>query len=49
MTCTRILAVETSTNHVRLEDRNVAVGTFPIGVNMDLVNEKRHVSSMLTV
>ncbi|TPX57884.1 hypothetical protein SpCBS45565_g08129 [Spizellomyces sp. 'palustris'] len=42
MTCTRLLALESTPRGVQLEDRVVSVMPIPIGINLDALNEKRN-------
>ncbi|KAI8587363.1 glycosyltransferase family 20-domain-containing protein [Geranomyces variabilis] len=41
MTCTRLLALESTPRGVQLEDRVVAVMPIPIGIDLGALNEKR--------
>ncbi|KAI9017165.1 glycosyltransferase family 20-domain-containing protein [Gaertneriomyces semiglobifer] len=41
MTCTRLLAVESTPRGVQLEDRLVAVMPIPIGIHLEALDEKR--------
>ncbi|KAJ3079031.1 hypothetical protein HK102_004070 [Quaeritorhiza haematococci] len=42
MTCTRLLAVESSPRGIQLDNTRVSVGIFPIGINMISLNQKRN-------
>ncbi|KAI8854380.1 glycosyltransferase family 20-domain-containing protein [Chytridium lagenaria] len=41
MTCTRLLALESTPKGIQMDNMVVAVGIFPIGINLLALNEKR--------
>ncbi|KAI9104088.1 glycosyltransferase family 20-domain-containing protein [Phlyctochytrium arcticum] len=49
MTCTRLLALESTPKGVQLEDRTVSVMPIPIGINLDALNEKRLVPDVAEI
>ncbi|KAI8925405.1 glycosyltransferase family 20-domain-containing protein [Entophlyctis helioformis] len=42
MTCTRLLALDTTPKGIQLENSVVGVGIYPIGINLNTLNEKRN-------
>ncbi|KAJ3125336.1 hypothetical protein HK098_000343 [Nowakowskiella sp. JEL0407] len=42
MTCTRLLALESTPKGIQLDNTVVSVGIFPIGINLSTLNEKRN-------
>ncbi|KAJ3066103.1 hypothetical protein HDU98_010583 [Podochytrium sp. JEL0797] len=41
MTCTRLLSLDSTPRGIQLENKAVKVGIFPIGINVEALNEKR--------
>ncbi len=40
MTVTRLMGYECSPNGIRMEEKTVSVGIFPIGIDLSTINEK---------
>ena len=49
MTCSRLLALDSNPKGIQLENTNVAVGIYPIGINLVSLNEKRKHPEVLTL